>query len=302
MISAEENPLRPQRTAALVAGMSALLIPATSALVGPPEPALDDVLRRAGAYVSEYRDKLTLVCATETMVQNLTTRTPGTRASHASYAEKTDTTLVSDVLWVPSEDALVIVFFRDVWSVDGVAVRDRADRLLRLFPEGPSARGREQAAEILQESARHNLGTLNRDTNFPTFALTFLHPRNQPRFVFHRKGESKLDGRRTLEVSFHEVQHPTLTASLTGESVVAMGTVWLAFEDGAVLKTDLHFPAAGVTIVVRYALDPSLQLLVPQQMVERYGEADMLEVFEGVATYANYKRGDVEIGPIRYRR
>ena len=62
--------------------------------------------------------------------------------------------LVSDVLWVPTDDALVLAFYRDVWSVDGAPVRDRGARLLRLFPEGPSQAGRVKADELLLDPLR----------------------------------------------------------------------------------------------------------------------------------------------------
>jgi hypothetical protein len=202
------------------------------------------------------------------------------------------------VLWVPTDDALVVAFLRDVWSVDGVAVRERGARLLRLFPEGPSRAGRDKAAEIIVESARHNLGEVERTTNFPTFALIFLHALNQPRFSFQDKGVTTIGGRRALHVAYREVQKPTLTGSQFGEQLEAEGGLWVALDDGAVLKTELRYPRAATFVDVFYAPDERLGFWVPQRMVETYGDVAS-ERFEGVAKYTSYRRGEVEIGPIR---
>jgi len=78
---------------------------------------------------------------------------------------------------------LVWAFFRDVLDVDGGPTAGRTARLERLFSGGPTPRAREQGARILEECARHNFG-LRRTLDNPTVALSFLHPRNQPRFHF----------------------------------------------------------------------------------------------------------------------
>ena len=75
--------------------------------------------------------------------------------------------------------------FRDVFEVDGHAgarPRRAADAAVpRRF-----AVGGEQLGRILDESARFNIGDIERNINTPMFALQFLEPANQPRFKFKR--------------------------------------------------------------------------------------------------------------------
>ncbi len=130
----------------------------------------DEVLRRAGATVAALEGQLAVVVAREEYLQTLTA------------GDGMDTherrVLASDVVWVPTGDALVWAFFRDVLDVDGRPLADRTARLQQLFSGGPTPQAREQGARILEESARYNIG-LRRTLNNPTVALSFLHPRNQ---------------------------------------------------------------------------------------------------------------------------
>jgi hypothetical protein len=96
--------------------------------------------------------------------------------------------LRSDLLLVKAGAAGDWLQYRDVFEVDGQPVRDRTDRLTRLFLD-PSASSAGQIARIRDESARYNIGDILRNLNVPTFALTFLVPANQPRFKFRRTKE-----------------------------------------------------------------------------------------------------------------
>ena len=147
-------------------------VPATAP---PRPPRIEDVLAEAGRYVSRLEEELAVLVADEKYLQSLFLG----RESSARHRRS----LVSDVAWVPTGDPFVWAFFRDVREVDGDPVRDRGARLERLFPSGVTVAGRERAAEILEESARYNLG-VHRTLNCPTVALSFLHPRNQARFAF----------------------------------------------------------------------------------------------------------------------
>ena len=74
-----------------------------------------------------------------------------------------------------------------------VAVRDRDDRLRRLFLEpGEDIWGQVQA--IQDEGARHNLGIVERNINVPLFLLRFLQAENRPRFSFRLAGKRKVAG------------------------------------------------------------------------------------------------------------
>lgn len=278
---------------ASTATLALSLLPAVSR---PQQAGVDPVLERASGYVAAYGEKLALVRAVERYQQSVTadSRARGGRKGQSRV-------LVSDVLWVPSGEEVVLLLYRDVYSVDGTPVRDRGDRLLRLFPEGATDSGREKAAQILSESARFNLGTAYWNVNFPTLALAFLHPRNRRRFRFRSKGESRQQGRRAVEIEYRELVHPTLARSAAGRDYEASGALWVAREDGAIVKSEMRFESLPGRIRVSYRHEPRLGVFVPEQMHEVFGGKGTLETIEGKASYTDYRRGDAEIGPIRFR-
>ena len=76
--------------------------------------------------------------------------------------------------------------FRDVVEVDGRASRDRDDRLVRLLTE--SGGRYDEARRLSDESARFNIGRIQRNFNVPTTALFFFTTDNLDRFKFTAKG------------------------------------------------------------------------------------------------------------------
>lgn len=298
--------MRRLRIAAVLCSMSLLGQAARAATPGPGEPELDAVLQRAAGYVAAYREKLALVRATERYSQKATFRDFGVAARRSADRERhASRRLVSDVLWVPSDDVLVLAFYRDVYSVDDAPVRDREDRLSRLFPDGATNKASAKGLQILTESARYNLGRAVRNANFPTLALSFLHPAHQPRFEFRAGRTETVERRRALELQFRETAHPTLISTTSGEDVPARGSIWVASEDGAIVKTELLLGippgVPPVRLRVEYRWDGRLDLFVPAVMRESYGGDKTREQIEATASYGDYRRGDAEIGPLRFR-
>jgi hypothetical protein len=259
-------------------------------------PRVDPVVRRAVEYAAAYPEQLSLVRATEDYEQRLEVARRGGGSSASARV------LVSDILWVPSSEDVVLLCYRDVFSVDGQASRDRGDRLLRLFPAGPSEAGRARALEILGESARFNLGSSYRNGNFPTLAISILHPRNQQRFRFRRGGESRLLGRRVVEIEYREVVHPTLTRSSSGKDFEARGAFWVTPQDGAILRSEMRYDSLPGSIQVSYRYEPRVGAFVPAEMSERYGSGNSVERIRGTAVYRDYLRGEAEVGPILYKK
>ena len=70
-----------------------------------------------------------------------------------------------------------------MFEVDGKPVRDREERLTRLFLQ-PSADARRQELDIAAASARYNIGGVNRTVNLPVLALAVLEAKNRPWFSF----------------------------------------------------------------------------------------------------------------------
>jgi len=271
------------------------------ALAGPAPtqaaPAgLRDVLARAGRYVVRLEEELAVLVADEAYAQRL--------FIGLDDSPRQRRTLVSDVAWVPTGDAMVWAFFRDVREVDGAAVRDRESRLERLFPSGMTPAGKERALEILDESSRYNLGR-RRTVNSPTIALSFLHPRNQPRFSFHLDGRDEKEGLATWKLRFEEKKRPTLTKTSRGEDVPARGLLWVETGGGALVVSRLEMSAprgiGPVEIETDYARDDRMGVWLPKEMREAYGNQSRSageERVEAVARYSGWRRAQVEVQPI----
>ncbi|HEV3139563.1 MAG TPA: hypothetical protein VGY57_03555 [Vicinamibacterales bacterium] len=113
-------------------------------------------MQRAGAYVRRFETSFANVVAEESYLQ----RAPVQAASDGPLTGRiidVQRELKSDFLFVkvPSSDAWLP--FRDVFAVDGKPVRDRQERLTKLFIH-PSPTALEQARQIVADSTRYNIG------------------------------------------------------------------------------------------------------------------------------------------------
>src|SRR4249919_2342377 len=165
-------PARPAWPALLLVA----LLAATSSTAADRPPTLTDVLARVGDYVVRYENELSGIVAEEHYFQvgDISDRPQLTRRE-----------LKSDLLLVRAEglDGEGFIQFRDVFEVDGDAVRDRSERLVKLFMN-PTVASKNRASEIMRESSRYNIGSIDRNVNVPVLALSFMHPRYQPHFKF----------------------------------------------------------------------------------------------------------------------
>ena len=254
-------------------------------------PTVGALLSRAGTLTVALEDRLAVVVAREEYDQGLLLD----RDVVARLRRRT----MSDVVWMPTGDAMVWAFFRDVVSVDGFAVVDRAKRLERLFVSGATLDARRQASQLLDESTRYNLGK-RRTVNTPAFALSILHPRNQYRFRFSIVGEAKRDGVHVFKVRFSETARPTLTRTSTGTNVPASGTLWIEPGQGALVESELRLdpPWRPTEIRVRYRLDERLEAWLPFEMEETYGNLSRAvgqERVEAIARYSDFRKAGVEV-------
>lgn len=215
--------------------------------------------------------------------------------------------LRSDVLLVRPEQASDWVSFRDVFEVDGKPVRDREERLRRLFLEAtPDARERLEA--IGEESARYNVGWVERTANVPLLPLSFLRPANRGRFEFELAGRDKAGGVEAWRIRYTERARPTLIGDRLHRDVPVLGTFLVDTVTGAVIETRMNARSgdARAEIAVRYRADPALGLWVPSEMKETYSQPDAggsgrsglirRAVVEGRATYSNFRRFQVTTG------
>ena len=181
--------------------------------------------------------------------------------------------------------------FRDVFEVDGQQVRDRQDRLVKLFVETSPSRALDNAQAIVRESARYNIGNVRRELNVPTLPLWFLEPQNTRRFNFRKVGEDTLSGRRVFVVEYTEITRPTFIKTPDGDDVVSSGRIWAEPTTGRVHRTLLT--ASIATITVNYASRPEVPgLWLPVTMEEQYARGATL--IKGKATYAKFRQFQVQ--------
>jgi len=279
----------------------ALLIAALTALPAE-QPDLRVVMARAGAYVAKYQQDFSLLVADERYVQEIADATKGPangapRTPGGAGAATETRVLVSEFALVRVEDAdrTLWLAFRDVVEVDGRAVRDRQERLRRLFL-APPADALAQARAIAFESARYNIGDMVRTVNVPTLALEFLETAAQKRSRFRKIGEDTAEGERAWVVSFEERARPALIKTHGGRDVKTKGLVWIDPGTGRILRTELdpqlHRGRAS-RIATTYAPDERLQLWVPVEMKEVYEMES--RTLTGTATYTNFRRFETEV-------
>lgn len=265
-----------------------------------PEPSLADVLQRAAAYVAEFQVRLSGIVAEEAYVQDW--HSAGPRGRTFGRRE-----LRSDLVLMKPAGAASWAEFRDVFEVDGRAIRPRDGRLERMLRE-PAA-SRKHVTTILEESARFNIGDVDRNVNTPLFSLRFLEAGNQPRFRFKRTadvGPAHADSmaspadtvfRVSTEVwviGYDEVRSGTLIRTARRKDQPAHGRFWIEPATGRVLVSELVLDDRTVraTIDVSFQSEPLLDMLVPVAMRERYEGKKTGSIVEGRATYGRFRRLD----------
>ncbi len=277
----------------------------------PPPANVEELVQRATQWVMSYAEQLSLVIGTEHYAQYM-----GDQGFVRAYRRE----LVGEFVLVRVKDDWL--GFRDIYQVDGKPVGDRQDRLRKLFLDTPDA-AVVQARQINNESARHNLGAMQRNFNVPTMALFFLQPTHVTRFKFRKDGEDTIDGHRVWKVKYEETRKPTIIRTSSGKDMPLTGSFWLDASGGQVLKTHMEMSSeatltgqkqatpwdtdggtvvrrvrSSASITVTYKEEPTLGMLVPDKMLETY-EGPSVNAFTGneevnkincSATYSDFKR------------
>jgi VWFA-related protein len=268
-------------------------LPAVSAPASPAAArSLEDLLARAVQYVVAYGETMSLVIGVERYAQWM---------QNTDYVRPVVRNLVSEFALVRIKDDWL--GFRNVVDLDGKPVGDRQDRLQKLFLDSP-ATAMQASRAIADESARYNMGPLQRNFNVPTTALFFLHPSNRARFAFKKDGEETLEGARVWKIRYRETLKPTIIRTSRGKDMPVKGLFWIDPADGRVLKTNMELESeamlsgsntqmrnntfeepfqgrivpgwnerrvlSSVSITVSYGPEPRLGLLVPREMLETY--------------------------------
>ena len=264
---------------------------------------LEQLLDRAGTYVIGFELRFSNVVTEEQYVQESTDARNNLPASRTAGMIAGGTQpnirrreLKSDFLLVKLSEADEWLPFRDVFEVDKHLVRDREDRLSKLFLHATGST-LEQARRIMEESARYNIGNIQRTINLPVFALELLRPSDQPRVRFSKGKLDSAMGANVYIVEYREQTSPALIHGPQGRELFCHGRFWVDAPTGRVMKSELVVddPAVHASVTTRYRVDQAYGLAVPVEMKEEYALPNGARV-TGLATYGNFRRFDVQVG------
>ena len=288
--------------------IGAALVLALSCPVLAQEPTLWSVLVRASLYVEDLHAQLSGVVMEEGYQQRATMPAAFRRNDSAAFHRAT---LRSDYLLVRPEGAERHFGFRDVFEANGSRVRDREERLAELFLDGATSVDR-QVRGIMADSARYNVGDIQRNMNTPTLPLLFLRRSYKARFDFERvtdrapslevqEPDPELD---VWVIAYKETATDTVIRRRSGVNLPARGRYWIEPETGRVLITELIIEDENVDaiITVRYRKPAELDHPVPVEMRELYHNHLSGSRVEGTANYSRFRRFRVvveETDPVR---
>jgi formylglycine-generating enzyme required for sulfatase activity len=271
----------------------------------PAKPQLEVVLDRAGWYLDYFVDEFENVVAEENYIQDssqsLPTISPASFGRGAISAPPSAADMLrarhrdlrSDFLLVKSPETEALVPFRDVIQVDGIPVRDREERLAKLFLNA-SPDTMAQAERIREEGARYNLGNMRSTLGNPVFALSILQQSYQPRFQFSLGKEDRAFGPGVAVVEYKEIGIPAMIRGEAGRDLFSHGRVWIDIPTGRVLKTEMQVqqPQVRAVITTTFQAEEKSGIAVPAEMREQYTFPNGNKV-NTVANYGRFRRFDV---------
>ena len=270
-------------------------------------PELEAAVGRAAAYATAYETALSGLVAEEKYAQRtfkyqsqMVTETPNAGGRPLSavphlegdWVPDSQRNMRSDFLLVKAQGGDRWLPFRDVFEVDGKAVRGREQRLQDLFLKAP-ATAAERAAEINAESARYNIGFVERNVNLPTLALRYLDPARRAGLLFRRQGQATVAGVKTWELAFAERGSPAIVRD-GSKDIPATGSFWIDPATGRVIRSTMRLQIGTVSIevTVTYRADAKAgETWVSAEMREVYSSATRR--VECQATYSNIRRFQV---------
>jgi hypothetical protein len=283
------------RALARLAAVTAIVAAsATLAAQSRKNPTVPDLLAAAATYLDGYEKQFSAVVSEEWYQQT---------ADPLAARGVRQRVLRSDLIVINADQAGWLSL-RDVFEVDGLPVRDRSDRLMKLITQ-PAPDAFAQAVRVAEESARFNLGTVWRTINTPTTALLFLRRDDQDRSTFKFEGLKSVNGVQVAELAFKETGKPRMIQSV--DNAAAEGRFWIEPASGRVVQTEFLISSAGnsAKISVRYTLQPKIGLWLPIRMDEEYltsvassGVLRQRGQITGRADYQNFRKFDVDVATI----
>ena len=272
-----------------------------------PGSGFHTILSSAMRYVMNYEQQFALLVSEEHYVQelqrppnpgdNLSRSNPGggMRAGGAMNIQNIKSDFVLVQLGMDGEGWMP---FRDAFELKGKKLRNRDDRLLKLFLENDK-NAFEKAARFNEASTKLHLGNVARTINIPTLGMMLLHPRVNERFEFTDGGEETIAGRVLRKALYREAARPTLIRTTRGRDLALTGTIWIDPFSGTVVKTEMNAadPAVRCQVTVTFRKDDAVDMWVPDKMEEYYKAALAVDDILATATYTNvrkYRRSDLE--------
>ena len=259
------------------------------------KPVLADVLKAAGTYLAGFSEKVAVTAEEDYVQRDITTSSAPRR-------------LQSDVVLVGLGNG-VVIGHRYTFIVDSTKVRERDDRLLKLFRGSNPAAGQEPAKALEDETLHYYLSPNLRTLDAPGLALEFLRAANQPHSEFAIESVKNMDGAQVAVVKFTE--RPTSRILPTPEGAQTSGKFWIDVASGAVRQTELtvdHRLMFRFHIATKFANDAAVGFWVPAEVLQdvevrtptnnahsNMGEGGQLTSrrnFEGRIKYSKYRRLD----------
>ena len=258
-----------------------LLVPALLIAGAPARGQSDDaaaLAALAGRYVEEYQNQFATILCEERQSQRIVKKggTIGRRRE-----------LVAEMAMVSFGPQTLL--FRDVISVDGKPVRNREERLRKLFLEPPRD-SLSRASSITRESGRYNLG-VTAILDGMMLPLRILSKAEAGRFRFTLTEQG---------LGFEETRSPTIFKVGLPNSLHDLPLHgWLTIEAGTGRLRAATLTASDNRrdwrIEVRYDEHPELKMLVPAALQQRYEWKGNLnrDVLEASSTYGQFRRFEV---------
>ena len=287
--------------------MLVLLLAAAAVTLQAQQPAdgdLEQLLARATWYSIDFINKLSQVVSEERYIQDsnvalATVPLPvlGGRGASALNSAPRQTSkhreLKADFLIVKAARDMWAPF-RDVFEVDHIPVRDREERLAKLFLSNKVDANDENARAIAEESARYNLGAVQRTINNPVFALLFLQPDVRTHFKFTAGKPDRKAGDDVRVVDYVEEMRPTVIAGGPGRDMPAFGRFWIENATGRIVKAEVRVEVSDIkaNLTTTFRNDERMGIDVPAEFREEYDLRDSRVT--GVASYSRFRRFEVK--------
>jgi hypothetical protein len=286
--------------------LPAALLSAVGAPVRAQQPALADLLAKAGERVAAMADPgRVLICDEryEQIPEKLRSMVGYEGYGQAPTGAKSDVgsegtdkrvwTAEMAIFATPANAAggTPWMEFRDVLSVNGKPVRDGASRLATLSSD-PIPVAANKALAYSREAVPLVFARMLRVIELPRAAVIFLHPANQARFEFKKGGQKTIDGVKATEVKFEEKVKPTLIRGGKDTDAPTKGSFWIDPATGHVLMS-LYKNGDSSTLydelTMTYREAPGLGLYLPAEMVERTTDDDAGQKVQAKASFTKWR-------------